>query len=185
MTTSTYSRLLNFAWYQLLWFTAILGGSAFAPLLFLLLVLHLSLIARKGAEVLLLLGAAVIGVAFDGLLAGVGFYAFNEGTGMLPIPLWLVAIWMGFAGTLRSSMSFMAARPRLMTLAATVLAPVTYLGAERLGAVTFSLGAAPTAVVIGLSWWALTPLLLRLESVTRDLDLSRVDLAPLTDRREA
>ena len=32
-----YSRLLNFAWYQLLWFTAILGGAAFEPVLLVLL----------------------------------------------------------------------------------------------------------------------------------------------------
>jgi hypothetical protein len=144
----------------------------------------MSLVDRKGAELALLLGAAVLGAAFDGLLAGVGFYTFEADSALLPIPLWLVATWMGFAGTLRSSMTFMASRPRLMTLMGTLLAPVTYLGAERLGAVTFTFGVAPTAVVIGLSWWALTPILLRLEANTRDLDLSRIDATFITRRRE-
>jgi hypothetical protein len=57
-------------------------------------------------------------------------------------------------------MSFMAARPRLMTLAAGIFAPLTYFAAARLGAVTFPLGAAPTALVVALSWLFLTPLLL-------------------------
>ncbi len=185
MKSMPYSRVLNFAWYQLLWFTAILGGDALTPFVALLLLLHLSLVARKGAELALMCGAALLGIAFDGLLAAAGFYSFAEPAGALPIPLWLVGIWMGFAGTLRSSMSFMAARPRLLTLAATVFAPVTYLGAERLGAVDFTLGAAPTAVVIGLSWWALTPMLLRVESITRSLDPQRLESINLITRPEA
>lgn len=185
MKIPAYSRLLNGAWYQLLWFTAILGGSALLPVLLLLLVLHLSLVDRKVPELTLLFGAAAIGIAFDGVLAGVGFYRFTDAGSMLPVPLWLIAIWMGFAGTLRSSLSFLVARPRLMTLATALLAPVTYLGAERLGAVSFAFGTAPTAVVVGLSWWALTPILLRLESITRTFTPSRLIPVAAVHRPEA
>ena len=54
----------------------------------------------------------------------------------------------------------MVARPRLLTAAAAIFAPLTYLAAARLGAVSFPLGGAATALVIGLSWWVITPLLL-------------------------
>ena len=184
MSITPYSRLLNFALYQLLWFTAILGGAPAVPVLALILVLHLSLAPNRAAELALMLGAAFLGLVFDGLLATVGFYAFADVPDPLPIPLWLVGIWMGFAATLRFSMAFMVARPRLMTVAAAAFAPVTYFGAERLGAVEFALGAAPTAVVIALSWWVLTPILLRVEILTRNLAVPGSPQLVLRNRRE-
>jgi len=184
MNALPYSRVLNFAWYQLLWFTAVLGGSDVTYLLALMLVAHLTLVAKRRSEAALMLGAAALGGAFDGLIASAGFYAFAEAPAVLPVPIWLLGIWMGFAGTLRHSMAFMAARPRLLTAAAAVFAPLTYLAAERLGAVTFTHGSVPTAVVIGLSWWALTPMLLRLEALTRDLSEGAFPLSLSFNRTE-
>jgi hypothetical protein len=168
MTSRHYGRLANFAWYQGLWFMAVLGGSQGEALLFLLIGLHVVLVRQRFAELSLMVSAACLGAAFDGLLASAGFYVFEETPQGLPIPLWLAAIWMGFAGTLRYSMAFMVARPRLTTAAAAFFAPLTYLGAERLDAVDFAYGAVPAAVVVGLSWAVLTPMLLRLEALTRD-----------------
>lgn len=167
MTPRPYSRLLNFAWYQLLWFTAVLGGVPLEPVLLVMLLLHLSLARHRASELCLMLGAAGLGMAFDGLLAAAGYFAFPQPPAVLPVPLWLLAIWMGFAGTLRYSMAPLVARPRLMAAAATVSAPLTYLAAQRLGAVTFPHGGLATAVVIGLSWWALVPALLWLNALTR------------------
>jgi hypothetical protein len=165
MTPLRYRTLLNAAGYQLLWFTAVLGGDAFLPVLGLLLLLHLALVRDRLAELALMLGAALLGGAFEFALSAAGFYRFGDAGPALP--LWLPAIWMGFAATLRHSLAFLVARPRLLTAAATLGAPLTYLAAARLGAVTFPFGAPATALAVGLSWWAITPLLLRLEAATR------------------
>ncbi|MEM1186970.1 MAG: DUF2878 domain-containing protein [Pseudomonadota bacterium] len=163
----SYSRLLNFAWYQLLWFTAVLGTTQALPVLFLLVIPHLLLVRNRGSELALMAGTAVLGTLFDASLTLAGYYQFAASDGGLPFPVWLPLIWIGFAGTLRHSMAFMVARPKLMTFAATVFAPLTYLAAQRLGAVSFPHGSIATALVIGLSWWVITPLLLRLEVLTR------------------
>lgn len=159
-----YSNLLNFAWYQLLWFTAILGGSGWEWLLAALVLMHLGLVASWRREALLMGLVAVIGTALDALLATAGYFEFAQAN-WLPIPLWHVAIWVGFAGTLRHSMHFMVGRPRLMTLAATIFAPLTYLAAQRFGAVVFPLGNLPTAIVISLCWLTVTPLLIWLAGI--------------------
>lgn len=158
--TRPYSRLLNFAGYQLLWFTAVLGGSDYLPLLGLLLMAHLWLAGWRRSEVLLMSSVALLGASVDSLLTTAGYFAFPEAPGVLPVPLWLLGIWLGFAGTLRHSMTPLVSRPRLMTLATTVFAPLTYLAAQRLGAVQFPLGNLPTAIAVGLSWSAITPLML-------------------------
>ncbi len=166
-TSRPYSKLLNFAWYQLLWFTAVLGTSQALPVLLLLVALHLLLVSNRGSELALMAGAAVLGTLFDASLTVAGYYSFAADDGGPLFPFWLPVIWMGFAGTLRHSMAFMVARPSLMTFAATVFAPLTYLAAQRLGAVSFPHGSVATAVVIGLCWWVITPLLLRIDALTR------------------
>jgi Na+/pantothenate symporter len=55
----------------------------------------------------------------------------------------------------------------LITGASSGIGRATALAAARLGAVSFPLGAPATALVIGLGWWLVTPLLLRIELLTR------------------
>lgn len=164
MSPRPYSKLLNFAWYQLTWFTAILGGSSFEWLLATLMFMHVALVSDWRRELGLMAAVAALGCSVDGVLAAAGYFAFQE-TSWLPIPLWHVAIWAGFAGTLRHSMAYLAAYPRFMTVAASVFAPLTYLAAQRFGAVEFPLGSVPTAIVIGLCWFAVTPLLLWMTAI--------------------
>jgi hypothetical protein len=159
MRPRRYSLLLNFAWYQLLWFCAVLGGDLVTWLLLPMLLAHLLQVDDWRGELLLMLAVAGLGGTFDAVLTAAGYFAFDPAPAVLPIPLWLVAIWMGFAGTLRHSMRFMVSHPRVMTLAAGCFAPLTYMAAGRLGAVDFPLGPAPTAVAVGLSWLALSPAL--------------------------
>jgi hypothetical protein len=160
MKTRSYSSLLNFAWYQLLWFCAVLGGDLLVWLLPPMLLAHLLRVDDWRSEILLMLSVAGLGGTFDAVLTTAGYFHFDPAPSMLPIPLWLVAIWMGFAATLRHSMRYMVSHPRLMTLAAGFCAPLSYLAAGRLGAVEFPLGQVPTAVAVGLSWLALTPALI-------------------------
>ncbi len=164
MKKGPYSKVLNFAWYQLTWFTAVLGGTAYGWLLALLMFMHLVLVSSWRRELALMATVAALGCSMDALLSAAGYFQFVESR-WLPIPLWHVAIWLGFAGTLRHSMAFMVGRPRLMTFAAAIFAPLTYLAAQRFGAVEFPLGDFPTAIVIGLSWLTVTPLLIWLTAI--------------------
>ncbi len=162
MNESRYSKVLNFAWYQLLWFVAVMGGDSLAWLLLVLLLMHLLSVASLRSELTVMVPAALMGCAVDSVITAAGFYVFDPAPGLLPIPVWLIAIWMGFAGTLRHSMGWLVARRGLMVILTSVGAPLTYLAAARLGAVSFPMGLWPTAIVVGLCWAAMSPVLCRL-----------------------
>ena len=59
--------------------------------------LHLLVVRHWRSEALLMLAVATLGGSFDSLLATAGFYDFDTASQTLPIPLWLVAIWLAFA----------------------------------------------------------------------------------------
>ena len=155
-----YTRVHNFLWYQSIWFTAVLGGNDFLWLLLSLIVFHICVCDDKKSEILLMCSGAAIGVTGDSLLTHAGFFAFESVPGYFPVPLWLLAIWLGFCGTLRNSLKFMADRPILMTIAAGIFAPLIYSSAMRLGAVEFPLGHLITALLVSSSWILVISILL-------------------------
>jgi hypothetical protein len=157
MTQTGRRQWFNFVWYQALWLTAIAGGPPLTGALLLLLLVHLLWVDCWRSEVMLMLGCALPGCAADSLLAHLGVFVFEPAPAYAPIPLWLVAIWLGFAGTLRHSLRWLSARPGLMAVLAGIGAPLTYLGAARLGAVDFPHGALVTGLWVGTVWTVLAP----------------------------
>jgi hypothetical protein len=151
------NRWINFFWYQALWLTAVAGGTPVTLALLFLLALHLLWVECWRSELMLMVGCALPGCVADGLLVSLGVFVFVPTPSPGPIPLWLIAIWLGFAGTLRGSLRWLSTRPPLMAVLAGVGAPLAYLSAARLGAVTFPLGALQTGGIIGAVWVALSP----------------------------
>ena len=150
--------LRNMLWYQSIWFLAICLGPAAEIPVFMLLSWHLARADDSTGEFIVVLACGTAGYLADSLLASVGLYHFDDPTGHLPAPLWLLGLWMGFAGSLRHSLAFLVRRPRLLTAAGTVGAPLSYLAAMRLDAVAFPHGAPLTLVVVGVTWAILLPL---------------------------
>ena len=184
MSDSRYSKVLNFAWYQLLWFTAVVGGDSVAWLLLVMLIMHLLWVKSWRRELQLMLPVALLGGLIDSAIAAAGYYLFDPVPQVLPIPLWLVAIWLGFAGTLHHSLGWLIARPKLMTLLASVGAPLTYLAAARLGAVGFPLGMWPTVLVVGLAWAVMSPVLCWLADRSRQAESKPLQWFPPLLTRE-
>ena len=157
-----YPKLLNLAIYQGIWFTAILGRESTEWVVFTILAMHLILCEDKRAEFKVLFGVSALGVLVDSILTQTGVFVFSPSPEILPIPLWLVGIWMGFAGTLRHSLSYFISRPRLGMAAAGISAPLSYLAGMRLEAVSFGLGLFETMLLIGLIWSHLMGLFLHI-----------------------
>ncbi len=153
---------MNFAGYQSLWFIAILGGQSFEWVLLLLILLHLTLCNDWKTETKIILSCAAIGISIDSAFALQGLYQFSEEPNYLPIPLWLVGIWLGFISTLRHSLDFMRKKPLLMTMSAGLSAPLTYMAGMRLGAVEFPLGTPLSLMCIGLAWMGMVPIFIRI-----------------------
>ena len=96
MKLPRYSLIYNVVLFQLLWFTAVLGANQYLLVVALLLVLHWCWCSNRRAELFLLLTAATAGIICDSIMALAGVYVFASGTQTLPIPWWLIGLWLGF-----------------------------------------------------------------------------------------
>lgn len=151
---------INFIAFQLVWFAAVGGaarGWAWAgPLAFIVFAgVHAAWAPRVRGEWRLVGAAVAIGFLVDTLMAASGLARYAAPTPSLHMaPVWIVALWAGFALTLHHSLAWMTRRPLLAALLGVVLGPVSYLGAGRVfAAVTFAEPVAIALGVLGASWF--------------------------------
>ena len=155
-----YPIWLNLAGYQLLWLLAIFTGNYSLIALALCLSAHLWLSPDRFKEATLMLFCTALGVTIDSTLTVFGVYQFTPLPTQLPIPLWLIGIWLAFSATLRRGLRYFIARPPLALFSAAIGAPLAYLSAARLGAVEFPLGYTNTALIVAAAWVPLMALLI-------------------------
>jgi hypothetical protein len=158
-------RLLDMVGFQLGWFACVLGTAAdnpwIGPLIVAILVsLHLAVLASRWHLLRLVLLAAVLGIAMDGLMLLLGVFAFQSSA--LPIwisPLWLTAMWVNFSLTLRVSMSWLLDRYLLGALLGSVSGPAAYYAGAKLGAISFQTTLPVAFLVLAVVWSISLPLL--------------------------
>lgn len=148
----SYPIWINIAIYQAIWFCGVLGKERLVAVVFLLLAIHVWLVKERYKELLVMILCSAAGIAADSALALSGLFVFSPAPELLPIPLWLVGIWLGFAATFRHAMAYFIARPRLAILLAAIGAPITYLAASRFGAVELPLGHWQTGILLAVLW---------------------------------
>ena len=163
MLKVAYPKWLNFTLFQSIWFAAILGQESLEWLVALLLAAHFLLCADLKDELKVVLACAVIGIIADTMLTLAGVFIFDPKPSTLPVPFWLIGIWLGFAGTFRHSMSYLLARPMVAVAASAVAAPLSYLAGMKLGAVSFGLDITSTALVLGLLWVCMMAVFIRID----------------------
>jgi len=158
------SKIINFIFFQLVWFVCIIGAAknethtavAFSLLIVLF---HFYLTKHKANELKILLLASIIGFLFDGFLlkSELVLYA-DHGWSYSITPLWIIILWMGFAITINSSLSWLKKKLNLSILFGAIGGPLAYLAGEKLGAVT--LLTSDALIIISTGWAIITPLLI-------------------------
>lgn len=158
--------------YQAVWFSAVIGagrGLAWpgvaAAVVFALA--HAALCPQppggRAADLRLMALALGCGLALDGGLALSGLARYAADATALPAggaPLWILAIWVSFALTLRHSMAFLLGRPAMALVLGALGGPLAYLGAERgWQAVALAEPRWPAIAVLALGWAVVVPLL--------------------------
>ena len=158
------SKIINFIFFQLVWFVCILGAAinqthAAVAASLIVILFHLYLTKDKKTELKIVLIASIIGFLFDGFLLKneMVLYA-NHGWSYSITPLWIIVLWMGFAITLNSSLSWLKKKLNLSILFGAIGGPLAYLAGEKLGAVT--LLTSDALIVIATGWAIITPLLI-------------------------
>jgi hypothetical protein len=113
------------------------------------------------ADLRLLGVVSVLGFVVDSVWAATGLITYASPVPSATLaPLWIVALWAGFALTLNHSMDWLAERPGLAALFGGIGGPLSFwIGANWWAAAEFS---ASTPVVVGalaVGWGTVTPLL--------------------------
>jgi len=149
---ASYPAWLNLLLYQGIWFSAVLGRTPYAWIPFALVAVHFLLCKSRSRELAIVFACSALGLCVDTALTLFGVFVFDPEPSMLPIPIWLIAIWLGFCATLRHGLSSFMARPVLLIALAILGAPLSYLGAHRLGAVELPLGQWQTGLILAPIW---------------------------------
>lgn len=153
--------------YQAVWFAAVIGagrglwwpGVAAAALF---VAGQLGVSRERDVDLKLILAAFACGLAIEGALATTGLARHAAAVPALPggAPLWLLAIWVSFALTLRRSMRFLMDRPLAALALGAIGGPLAYLGAARgWQAIDFAEPLWQPLVALGIGWSLALPAL--------------------------
>ncbi|MCF7824915.1 MAG: DUF2878 domain-containing protein [Candidatus Marinimicrobia bacterium] len=152
--------------FQTAWWLSVLGLVMDAPLVGpLAMTLYLAIdhfsFTKRQAELLLIFTAMLLGTVVDSLFALTGLISYSGVYPLFPhlAPLWITAMWGGFAATLNHSLAWLRGRPLLGFIMGAVFGPLSYMAGEKFDALQFNLGLAPTVFILGAFWGIAIPLL--------------------------
>ncbi len=159
---SRHRLLINVALFQLGWWCCVVGGDNWAlPVTVTILALHGLLLVRASAEWQLIGLVAAVGTVIDSALAQAGMLLFS-GNQWLPIPLWLICLWLVFATLFCHSLVWLQHRLRLAALLAGVGGASSYWAGAVLAEVQLGQPQWLSLSVLFVVWAALVPALLYL-----------------------
>lgn len=176
------TALFQFLAFDVAWASAVGGGAGGWPWLgtlpaLALVALHLFL--SRGvlwAEVRLVLAITLFGILLETGFMGAGLVTF-AGTrvlGVLP-PVWVWALWLGFASLPNGSLTWLQGRTALQMLLGLVFGPLAYWTGAKMGAADM-----PTAgalFLIGLAWALAFPVIMMLAAaISPRTPAAQVDL---------
>ncbi len=159
--------LLNFAAYQIGWFSSVIGAAKQLPwigplALMVVLLIHIAQSRRPQMEIGLVIACGIIGIFFDSFLVAAGWVSYPSGQfhDMLA-PYWIVTLWMMFGTTLNLSLGWLKGRIILAMILGALAGPLTYLAGQKLGGMQFA-DPVPAMTALALGWAIVMPFLMRL-----------------------
>ncbi len=168
-------NLVNAAIFQVGWFACVLGAAAGhawigSVTVAAIVVLHVTVFAAdRAAELRLVALVTVPGAALS------LFNAWNDAVEFAPdpiafgpLPLWIISLWALFATLPRHALGWMRGRLVLAALFGLIGSPLSYLGAERMGAVEINSDPWRGVVVLGVTWALAVPYVIAVAGPTPD-----------------
>lgn len=160
-------KAINLLLYQVLWLACLIGAGRGWPWLgvvtaVVVIAVHLSLTRDRRSDAMLIIAGAVIGYVADSILVLAGLMRFPVHAQLLgPSPLWMVALWAGFATTLNGSLSLLRGRPIVAAVLGLVGGPMAYIAGEKLGAIEIGSPRGWGLLAIAAEWAIALPLLIQ------------------------
>ena len=166
------SVIINFLLFQIAWFACVIGAAKGMPWLgvgitALAVAWHIYTAKNAKAALILLTIALIIGAHFDQAMLFYGFIdykqhgwasIFNENFNNELVPVWILALWVGFATSLNVTLRWMRGLHLVAILFGAIGGPLAYLAAQKLGAVT--LYGNQSTIALSIGWAIITPILL-------------------------
>ena len=151
----------NFILFHLLWVAAIFGAaegsSVWALLVLALMVVQAGYsLGSWRLDAAMMLAGALVGVSFEMLLLATGLIEYRlQWLPGLP-PLWIMALWMGFAMSFNHALGWLARHLGLAALLGAIASVVSVFTGIHFGAAA-SLKPMPLAIVYALGWAVMVP----------------------------
>lgn len=166
---SGYSQKLvvNFIGFQCFWWACILLQNQALLICLVLLTLHLLFHRQPAIELQSISVIAGIGFFVDSSLTHFGLFHFTTPLFNNGPPVWLLALWFGFATTVTTCCKLITKRWHAMAIGA-LFAPVSYLASIKLGAASILLPVAQVWITLMFVWLWLMPLLLSVANKIQD-----------------
>jgi len=174
------NQFINMAWMQALWFAAVIGaayGSGWPAVTLLALFTgwQLQPERRQNSDLVLLPIAVFIGMILDTAWIMLGWIEFSN-PGPVPgiAPLWILVLWAGFSLTLSHSLAWLQNRLLTAGLIAGLVGPLSYLAAQRLGALHIMIESSHWVFGLGVAWALALPFLFWLAEHLKETDEERM-----------
>ena len=159
--------IINFVAFQAAWFIAVLGAAWGYPWIGPIAVVAWIAAFRvwhpsARDDLVLLVGAGLIGLVTDSVSVLTGVITFPEPAGPgFPTTIWMIALWINFAASIRHSLNWIRGRYALGLVFGGIGGPLAYFAGEKMGALVIH---SPLGVV--LAWVVAMPLILLLEQAS-------------------
>jgi hypothetical protein len=165
----------NLVLFKLGWVACVMLAAAGQPVMAMLVVAavvmaHLATVPVKSKESMLLVSAAVIGMAWESLLVRFGIVSYPGYTDAAALaPYWIVAMWVLFATTINHGLRWIKRSWIVASAAGLIGGPLAFFSGAQLGAVEFS-NTLLALVSIGFGWAVLLPTLVLVADTIIDSD---------------
>ena len=161
MKNSAVLKVVNFVWFQSIWWLVILfQNQAVLPVLG-LIALWIAISPKRIEDIKLMSTVFLLGTVIDALLTVSGLFIFNQTEVLVsfwPIPIWLSLLWAAFAGTVYHSLTAFNGRVAIAAAAGAVFAPLSYIAGAEFGAVELGTSVMLSYIFIALVWSVVFPL---------------------------
>lgn len=142
VSTAKLNKVLNFVLLQTLWFALVVGAAYQHILLGLGLFIVFAIwqlhpANRKQTDIKLAITLAALGLVLDSLWLQLGLISYEmQWPYSFLAPFWIVMLWFAFGLTINHSLAWIFDYKILGVIVSGIGGPISYLAAEKLGAVT-------------------------------------------------
>ena len=159
-------NILNILGFNIGWWACVLGAangfSYVGPAAMLVfLVLHFYINAFDYSEIKLIIIFAFLGTLIDTLMVYTGMLSYKGlyEEDIIIAPLWITAMWCGFAATVNHSMAFLKGKWIYSLISGAIFGPLAYMTGQGLGAINFNADHLSIIILLAVVWAFSLPLI--------------------------